>query len=60
MTALILCVHVYDTRFLPLYFVFQELFVPQHGKRVLWYSCGPTVYDTSHMGHAQVRLPFHS
>ena len=33
--------------------VFQELFIPQNGKKVLWYSCGPTVYDTSHMGHAR-------
>ena len=32
-------------------------FVPISGKRVLWYMCGPTVYDSSHMGHARcVRL----
>ncbi|KAL5007800.1 hypothetical protein ScPMuIL_016606, partial [Solemya velum] len=30
-----------------------EVFVPQYGRRVLWYSCGPTVYDASHMGHAR-------
>ncbi|EJS42071.1 YNL247W [Saccharomyces arboricola H-6] len=29
-------------------------FVPQSGNRgVTWYSCGPTVYDASHMGHAR-------
>ena len=28
-------------------------FVPIAGKRVLWYMCGPTVYDSSHMGHAR-------
>ncbi|XP_077867451.1 cysteine--tRNA ligase, cytoplasmic-like [Saccoglossus kowalevskii] len=31
----------------------RELFIPQNGKQVLWYSCGPTVYDASHMGHAR-------
>uniref|UniRef100_A0A8C1Y470 Cysteine--tRNA ligase, cytoplasmic n=1 Tax=Cyprinus carpio TaxID=7962 RepID=A0A8C1Y470_CYPCA len=30
----------------------KEVFVPQKGNRVLWYCCGPTVYDASHMGHA--------
>ncbi|XP_046696727.1 cysteine--tRNA ligase, cytoplasmic isoform X2 [Silurus meridionalis] len=36
----------------------KELFVPQHGKRVLWYCCGPTVYDASHMGHARSYISF--
>ncbi|XP_025084999.1 cysteine--tRNA ligase, cytoplasmic-like [Pomacea canaliculata] len=36
----------------------KEVFVPQHGKRVLWYSCGPTVYDASHMGHARSYISF--
>ena len=31
----------------------KEEFIPQYGNRVLWYSCGPTVYDASHMGHAR-------
>lgn len=31
----------------------KELFVPKNGKQVTWYSCGPTVYDASHMGHAR-------
>lgn len=31
----------------------KEDFVPIFGKRVNWYSCGPTVYDASHMGHAR-------
>lgn len=31
----------------------KEVFVPQFGNHVLWYSCGPTVYDASHMGHAR-------
>uniref|UniRef100_H3CGN7 Cysteine--tRNA ligase, cytoplasmic n=1 Tax=Tetraodon nigroviridis TaxID=99883 RepID=H3CGN7_TETNG len=31
----------------------KELFVPQKGNKVTWYSCGPTVYDASHMGHAR-------
>lgn len=31
----------------------QERFVAMSGNRVLWYMCGPTVYDASHMGHAR-------
>ncbi|KOS16083.1 cysteinyl-trna synthetase [Malassezia pachydermatis] len=31
----------------------KELFVPQRGRLVTWYNCGPTVYDASHMGHAR-------
>ncbi|XP_014218904.1 cysteine--tRNA ligase, cytoplasmic [Copidosoma floridanum] len=36
----------------------KEEFVPQHRNRVLWYSCGPTVYDASHMGHARTYISF--
>lgn len=28
-------------------------FAPINGNEVKWYSCGPTVYDSSHMGHAR-------
>lgn len=35
----------------------KELFVPQ-GQVVTWYSCGPTVYDDSHMGHARSYVSF--
>ncbi|KAJ7646724.1 tRNA synthetases class I (C) catalytic domain-containing protein [Roridomyces roridus] len=28
-------------------------FIPSDGRRVKWYNCGPTVYDSSHMGHAR-------
>ncbi|TIA91906.1 hypothetical protein E3P81_01810 [Wallemia ichthyophaga] len=28
-------------------------FIPTHGRSVTWYNCGPTVYDSSHMGHAR-------
>ncbi|OQV12664.1 Cysteine--tRNA ligase, cytoplasmic [Hypsibius exemplaris] len=36
----------------------KEPFRPQSGKRVLWYTCGPTVYDASHMGHARAYISF--
>jgi len=36
----------------------KELFIPQDGKKVTWYNCGPTVYDASHMGHARTYLTF--
>ncbi|XP_047134203.1 cysteine--tRNA ligase, cytoplasmic isoform X3 [Hydra vulgaris] len=35
-----------------------NLFVPQSGNKVTWYSCGPTVYDASHMGHARSYITF--
>lgn len=31
----------------------QTRFVPKDPSRVLWYMCGPTVYDASHMGHGE-------
>jgi len=36
----------------------KESFVPIEGKKVRWYTCGPTVYDVSHMGHARAYLTF--
>lgn len=36
----------------------KEEFVPLSGPRVSWYSCGPTVYDAAHMGHARSYITF--
>lgn len=36
----------------------KEVFLPKNGNQVLWYSCGPTVYDASHMGHARSYISF--
>jgi cysteinyl-tRNA synthetase len=36
----------------------KELFIPMEGKKVRWYTCGPTVYDVAHMGHARAYLTF--
>lgn len=36
----------------------KELFIPKEGRKVSWYSCGPTVYDDSHMGHARSYISF--
>lgn len=33
-------------------------FVPMQGKRVLWYMCGPTVYDQTHLGHGRTYTCF--
>ncbi|KAI8618532.1 tRNA synthetases class I (C) catalytic domain-containing protein [Chytriomyces sp. MP71] len=33
-------------------------FVPVSGRAVNWYTCGPTVYDKSHMGHARNYITF--
>jgi cysteinyl-tRNA synthetase len=35
-----------------------EDFAPLSGRTVKWYTCGPTVYDVSHMGHARAYLTF--
>ncbi|KKZ61000.1 cysteinyl-tRNA synthetase [[Emmonsia] crescens] len=33
----------------------KNTFIPKdpEGRRVTWYSCGPTVYDDAHLGHAR-------
>ncbi|CAJ1448466.1 unnamed protein product [Effrenium voratum] len=36
----------------------REPFRPLNGKKVIWYTCGPTVYDVAHMGHARAYLTF--
>lgn len=36
----------------------KEVFRPLEGKKVRWYTCGPTVYDVAHMGHARAYLTF--
>lgn len=36
----------------------QDEFIPANGNRVLWYNCGPTVYDSAHMGHARSYIAF--
>ncbi|CAH8855126.1 unnamed protein product [Trichobilharzia szidati] len=36
----------------------KEPFVPLNGKHVKWYTCGPTVYDVSHLGHARTYIVF--
>ncbi|DAZ95916.1 TPA: hypothetical protein N0F65_012627 [Lagenidium giganteum] len=33
-------------------------FVPMKSKRVLWYMCGPTVYDQTHLGHGRTYTCF--
>jgi cysteinyl-tRNA synthetase len=34
----------------------KEQFVPLDGKTVRMYACGPTVYDSSHLGHARMAI----
>lgn len=36
----------------------KEPFVALHDKFVKWYSCGPTVYDVAHLGHARSYITF--
>ena len=37
----------------------REEFVPVSGSRhVTWYTCGPTVYDSAHMGHSRNYVTF--
>lgn len=35
-----------------------DIFRPRQGRTVTWYTCGPTVYDACHMGHARAYLTF--
>lgn len=34
----------------------KDVFVPSQDRTVRWYTCGPTVYDSSHVGHARTYL----
>ncbi|KAJ3129374.1 hypothetical protein HK098_001475, partial [Nowakowskiella sp. JEL0407] len=36
----------------------EDVFVPKNGRQVSWYTCGPTVYDSSHLGHARTYISF--
>ena len=36
----------------------KEAFVPASKRAVRWYTCGPTVYDSAHVGHARTYLSF--
>lgn len=36
----------------------KEPFVPCRDRTVRWYTCGPTVYDSAHVGHARTYLSF--
>jgi cysteinyl-tRNA synthetase len=33
-------------------------FIPTTGRQVRWYMCGPTVYDSAHIGHARNYITF--
>lgn len=32
---------------------FKEPLICKNGSYLSWYSCGPTVYDVAHIGHAR-------
>lgn len=34
----------------------KDIFAPANGKTIKWYTCGPTVYDESHIGHARTYI----
>lgn len=34
----------------------KQTFIPLKDRTVRWYTCGPTVYDSSHVGHARTYL----
>ncbi|MBI2450581.1 MAG: cysteine--tRNA ligase [Candidatus Nealsonbacteria bacterium] len=36
----------------------KEIFKPAHGKKIKLFVCGPTVYDSAHIGHARTYLAF--
>lgn len=36
----------------------KQLFKPKHGKRVYMFVCGPTVYDSAHLGHARTYVSY--
>ena len=36
----------------------KEKFIPQDSKKVTMYVCGPTVYDSGHLGHGRSAVSF--
>jgi cysteinyl-tRNA synthetase len=36
----------------------KQKFIPIQSNQVSWYICGPTVYDSAHMGHARAYVTF--
>lgn len=36
----------------------KQVFTPNSQKSITWYTCGPTVYDKTHMGHARCYITF--
>lgn len=36
----------------------KDYFIPNQSKTIKWYSCGPTVYDVAHLGHARCYITF--
>ena len=36
----------------------KEPFVPMKNRTIKWYNCGPTVYDSAHVGHARNYMSF--
>ena len=39
-------------------YLLQDEFKPEDPSEITWYTCGPTVYDHSHMGHARTYMSF--
>lgn len=36
----------------------KEPFKPNEDNKIKWYTCGPTVYDVAHLGHARCYITF--
>jgi len=36
----------------------KDVFTPNDPNQITWYTCGPTVYDESHLGHARTYVSF--
>ncbi|TBU05182.1 cysteine--tRNA ligase [Hamiltosporidium magnivora] len=36
----------------------KDIFTPSRGNLIRWYICGPTVYDSPHLGHARTYVSF--
>ena len=36
----------------------KEVIVPHEGNKIRMYACGPTVYDSAHLGHARSAVSF--
>lgn len=53
-----MCVKIAHIMIPQTYNALNSLTEPLEKRHLRWYTCGPTVYDSAHMGHARTYVTF--